>query len=405
MNVSSNSSSITVITTTPSWIPTLLTNRLLSIYSLLLIIIGTPCNILCICIYFQKQNRSSSIKTIFGYLALLDCITLYTFNLNYVYREFYINQHQHDDEDGHTNGMMLIKKKNLEEYSLIICRLLSYTAFTTLQTSSWILAFGSVNRYLLIKQLGYFKFICKRSYTIIICLIITCTFLVSNIHILIMNGYSTSNRGNHTNTIVHCYKNIHYPNYMIYYQRFHLVIYSILPSVLLLIFNALLIRTIIQSKRRLIKHKKLSVALFYNNNGYLTISPQPTTATTARCSLRHKIAGIKNNKMLLNNPMRWLNRGHSRKLTLSLIFIAISFFILTFPSTLLFSHFRLKIHNLSYRRTITLFFTNLSTTTHVIRFFIYFFCSIDFRNDFFKLLICLCFKQHKKQTKLTIVMK
>ncbi|CAF0897942.1 unnamed protein product [Didymodactylos carnosus] len=391
MNVSSHINNSEIITEI-SWIPTPFTDRLLSIYSLLLIIIGTPCNILCVCIYFQKRNRSSSIKTIFGYLALLDCITLYTFNLNYVYREFYTKHYQHDDDD--RNGMILIKK-NLEEYSLTICRLLSYTAFTILQTSSWILAFGSINRYLLIKQLGYFKFICKRSYTIIICLIITFTFLVSNVHILVLNGYNDNITNNSTTIIVQCYKNINYPNYMIYYQRFHLFIYSILPSIFLLIFNTLLIRTIFQSKRRLVKHKKSSLILYYNNNGYSTISPQLIPSNkeiTSKWSLRRKSSSIKNIKTI--STTRLLNHGHSRKLTLSLIFITISFFILTFPSTLLFSYIRLKIHNLSYRRTITLFFTNLSTTTHAIRFFIYFVCSIDFRNDFFQL-ICLYFKQHK----------
>jgi len=65
-----------------------LMDRLLSIYSLLLILIGTPCNLLCCIIYLQKTNRLNSIKIIFGYLAFLDTIVPYTFNLNYVFREF-----------------------------------------------------------------------------------------------------------------------------------------------------------------------------------------------------------------------------------------------------------------------------------------------------------------------------
>jgi len=119
---------------------TQLTDRILSIYSLLLIIIGTPCNLLCCIIYLQKANRSNSIKIIFGYLAFLDTIVPYTFNLNYVFREFhvyvkitYFNNNQNNfykndspyfDDSEHINAIMI--KKNLEEHSLFICRFLSY---------------------------------------------------------------------------------------------------------------------------------------------------------------------------------------------------------------------------------------------------------------------------------------
>lgn len=114
-----------------------LTDRLLSIYSLLLILIGTPCNLLCCIIYLQKVNRSNSIKIIFGYLAFLDTIVLYTFNLNYVFREFnidvkitYINHNNKNnslelDDVDHINANIV--KKNLEEHSLFICRFLSYS--------------------------------------------------------------------------------------------------------------------------------------------------------------------------------------------------------------------------------------------------------------------------------------
>jgi len=116
---------------------TQLADRFLSIYSLILILIGTPCNLLCCLIYFQKTNRSNSIKTIFGYLAILDTIVLYTFNLNYVVREFnvdyqltYYNENNSKNKylDLHHdfNINIIIIKKNLEESSLFVCRFLSY---------------------------------------------------------------------------------------------------------------------------------------------------------------------------------------------------------------------------------------------------------------------------------------
>ena len=99
-----------------------------------------------------------------------------------------------------------------------------------------------------------------------------------------------------------------------------------------------------------------------------------------------------------NSPSGLLNR-HSRKLTLSLIFITISYFTLTFPSTVIFSFFRSYIEPPALRRTLSHLFTNLSTTTHVIRFFIYFVCSIDFRNDFYNLFL------FKRSLRLTFINK
>ena len=108
-------------------INTQLADRLLTIYSLILILIGTPCNLLCCLIYFQKSNRTNSMKTIFGYLAILDTIVLYTFNLNYVIREF--NVVVYNGTNSSFNPISDINndvKKNLEEHSLFVCRFLSY---------------------------------------------------------------------------------------------------------------------------------------------------------------------------------------------------------------------------------------------------------------------------------------
>ncbi|CAF0858700.1 unnamed protein product [Adineta ricciae] len=359
---------------------TQLTDRLLAIYSLLLILIGTPCNLLCCVIYFQKVNRSNSIKIIFGYLAFLDTIVLYTFNLNYVVREFSVDfkitslksQNSSKTSQGdHVHA--IVAKKNLEEYSLFMCRFLSYTAFSILQTSSWVLAFGSFNRYLLVKKLARFEFICKRPYTIAICLFLTCSFFLSNTHILWMNGYRSS-KGTIT-----CYSKAHSPSYMVWYQRYHLFIYSVLPSSILLIFNTLLMRIIFASKKRLDNHKRL---VLFAATATTTI---PLNRRKSFLALQHSSSAALR-RPNRNSPSRLLNR-HSRKLTMSLIFITISYFMLTFPSTIIFSFIRQYITRSDLRRTVSLFFTNLSTTTHTIRFFIYFFCSIDFRNDFYNLFL------------------
>jgi hypothetical protein len=230
-----------------------------------------------------------------------------------------------------------------------------------------------LNRYLLIKKLRHFEFICKRRYTIAICSLLTFIIFLLNTHILWMNGYRSSSNN------IECYKNANYPKYMLRYQRFHLIIYSALPSFILFIFNILLMRIIFESKKRLDNHKRL--VLF----AAAATTSLPTSRRKSFLALQTSSASAlrRTNK---NSPSRLLHR-HSRKLTISLIFITISFFTLTFPSTVIFSFFRPYIQSPALRRTLSLLFTNLSTTTHVIRFFIYFFCSIDFRRDFYNLFL------------------
>lgn len=187
-----------------------------------------------------------------------------------------------------------------------------------------------------------------------------------------MNGYLVSG-------ITKCYKHPYYPDYMLWVQRLHLFLYSVVPSIVLFIFNTLLMRTIFASKRRLDKHRRLVIF------AATTTSTLPISRRKVLFSLQH-FSSSTFKRAANNTPSKLLNR-HSRKLTISLIIVTISYFTLTFPSTVIFSFFRSYIHPPALRRTISLLFTNLSTTTHAIRFFIYFFCSIDFRSDFYKLFL------------------
>jgi hypothetical protein len=187
-----------------------------------------------------------------------------------------------------------------------------------------------------------------------------------------MNGYRSS-----TGNII-CYQNKYYSTYILWYQRIHLCVYSALPSLILFILNTLLMRIIFASKKRLSNHRRL---VFFAASSATSSMKYDRRKSFFLSRLSSSSSSRKSSR---NCPRRSLYR-HSRKLTLSLIFITLSYFVLTFPSTVIFSFFRPYIEPLSLRRTLSLLFTNLSTTTHVIRFFIYFFCSVDFRNDFYNL--------------------
>ena len=232
-----------------------------------------------------------------------------------------------------------------------------HLAFSTLQASSWILVFGSLNRYFLIKKIAHFQFIRQRRYTTLLCVCLSLFFYVINFHILIFNGFHSSSTGQ-----VICYANLSYPTYMIWYQRLHLFFYSVIPSFILLLLNSSLMKTVFASKQRLKNHQRSSS----------TSEPSERLST------------FSSRKSRRNYPQRSMTRPN-RKLTLSLVFLTFSYFVLTFPSTVIFSFFRPHIEPIQLRRTLSLLFTNLSTTTHAIRFLIYFFCSTDFRRDFSQL--------------------
>ena len=249
-------------------------------------------------------------------------------------------------------------------------------AFSTLQTSSWILTFGSLNRYLVISKLTRFQFVNRRRCTVAICLCITCSIFLANIHILWLNGYRSS-RGN-----IVCYNNKYSNAYMVWYQRVHLCSYSVFPSIILLTLNILLMRIVFHSKKRLNSHQ---------NRMSLTETALRTQDQQKSFTLQTILTLIPRKPDRFNKTR--LAHRNSRKLNLSLITITLSYFILTFPSTVVFSFFRPHIKSLSLRRTLSLLFTNLSTTTHTIRFFIYYCCSVDFRNNFYNL---FSFKQSSR---------
>lgn len=205
------------------------------------------------------------------------------------------------------------------------------------------------------KKIVRFQFIRQRRYTNVICFCLCLFFYSINLHLLIFNGHYSSIKRR-----VICYANETYRNYMLWYQRVHLCFYSVVPSIFLLVLNTSLIKTIFASKKRLKNHQRTSSMTDANERDSTRKSPRR------------------------NLTQRSLTRPN-RKLTLSLIFLTVSYFILTFPSTVIFSFFRSKIDPIELRRTLSLLFTNLSTTTHAIRFFIYFFCSTDFRQEFFQI--------------------
>ena len=104
--------------------------RCLSIYALILVIVGTLGNLLTIIILCRRNLwRYVTMRYLIA-VSVCDIISLYGWNLNNFYK-FTISPN----------------RGNLEERSLAHCRIMSYLTFVGLQLSSWCLTAVSLGKF------------------------------------------------------------------------------------------------------------------------------------------------------------------------------------------------------------------------------------------------------------------
>jgi hypothetical protein len=103
--------------------------RCLSIYALVLVIIGTVGNLLTIIVLCRRNLRRYVTMRYLTAVSICDIISLYGWNLNNFYK-FTISSNNN----------------NFEEISLIHCRVVSYVTFVGLQLSSWCLTVVSLGK-------------------------------------------------------------------------------------------------------------------------------------------------------------------------------------------------------------------------------------------------------------------
>lgn len=190
------------------------------IIPIILIVIGTIGNILCINYLLQrKQRRSRSTYIYLIFLFIADTLSLYQWNLNYVVMEF-------------GNG------KQLSDESLFLCRSIAFLSFYTLHLSAIFLTFVSIDRTLILWS-RYYRFnLTKRRQAFIISIIV-CILLFSIDGFLLSFGIIDKNTNNITcyytlnNNLLNFYQNI--------YPWIHLIIMYIIPFIIMLIGIILII--------------------------------------------------------------------------------------------------------------------------------------------------------------------
>jgi hypothetical protein len=313
---------------------------ILGLYSLILILIGTPLNLLCFYIFKRlTPNRSNATIIAFSYLALIELLIPFTWNLNYIIRELFW-KHQ-----------KTISIKNLEQYSLFVCKLISYCAYFLLQSAAWLKTLAAFARCVTVRhEWPIKKYFLKSSIIHGINWIIIFVIGLINLPVWIVNGkrHMIVDKYNNTQIQIKCYQSKLFQ----FWEIEHLLLYNFIPFTLMILFNILTIRHVHASRRRTQRSKVRSPSL---------IKHQSTV----------------NRRSMSNNGSR---------LTRTLIFITIFFILFTSPSAI----FYIFLGNIvkRHRNLITMGLSNLATTSHVSSFIIYWLTSTDFRDAAISLLCC-----------------
>jgi hypothetical protein len=304
------------------------------LYSLILILIGTPLNLLCFYIFTRLvSNRSNPTIIVFSYLALIELLIPFTWNLNYVVRELLWKYRKN------------ITLKNLEEHSLFVCKLISYSAYFSLECAAWLKTLATFARCVsLHHQWSLKKWLSKPIIIRRISWIIIFLIALINSPIWIINGeYGLDiNKFNETKRKVKCYQS----KFFVYWEIVHLLLYNFIPFTLMISCNILIIHQVRESRKRTQKAKITS--------------------------------SIPSNRSAKSNS--------GGRLTLTLILVTIFFIIFTSPSAIFYILFGKKIKR--HKALITMNLSNLATTSHVTSFIIYCLTSTDFRNAAINVLLC-----------------
>lgn len=211
-----------------------LISTLISYISLAIIAIGLIGNSVSFILFrFDKDLRKISFSIYLSFLAITDTFSLFEWNLNHFLKPNF--------------GI------DIQNLSIFSCKLTSFLQLFSLQSSAYLLCFVSIDRYLTVMyRPGSFAsklpFRTKKS-ALMWSIIILMLIFILNSHLLILNGTMKlkksslkNNTLNKTTLTVNCYE---YPNDLKIHaliDKLNLVLYSLIPSFIMIVFNFLLIK-------------------------------------------------------------------------------------------------------------------------------------------------------------------
>lgn len=331
---------------------------LLSYYAAFLIVIGTICNLLSLIVMNSKYMKKYACMRYLSALSISDLIILYQWNLNSVYNYNWSRPPFFFD---------------LEEKSILMCRIIAFMAFCSLQVSAWLLSIVSFDRLMIVYSL-FWKLHMHKAFKIR-CIIgaVVVTVIGLNSHLLFNNGYVNDLYDqrreilNFTQTYnlttdkfiipkqdVVCYKSRSDDKYIFpKWETVHLFFYCLIPFTIMLTCNSIII---------------------YN------VKFASKVESVAQNSVKRK-----------------------RRMTLMLIVVTFAFIILTLPSVIVHTFFRDSLKKKPYRRLVNMIVNNLLYTSHSINFFLYILSAPNFRAELYKLFSRFNFFARRKNSAHLIV--
>lgn len=327
----------------------------ISIIDLIIILIGTAGNLTSFYLLTRKRLRPVSSMRYLAALTLVDTLCLYGWYLSSVYRQ--LNDQTH--------------LKRLENISAFTCKFISYISFSSLQLSSFLLCMLTIDRLLIIKSSKWRSNCANPKFANRIILALIMFVLAFNLIIPIklgnigmvqykvknLNQESSTNSLNsiridnrlysivennikHNFTMWHCYDD----NLILLkiWNKLHLCLYSLLPFPILSILNLIVIR----------------------------MTRDAAKSATQFGNYFHKF----------KNGQQFVTR--------LLLFLTISFFVCTVPSTIVYAFWHHQILEIRYGRVILNLLNTLQFYRHSSNWIIYVYSSSFMREEFKKCISC-----------------
>ena len=159
------------------------------IIPIILIVLGTSGNMLCIVILLKKQHRQLSTNIYIIFLCMMDTLSLYQWNLSYIVYTL-------------RGG-----KQKITDQSLFLCKWGEFLSFYTLHTSAMFLTLASLDRACLLWSGWYKRKIARTRVALVICVLVLLFLFALNGFLFGLGVDLTiyDNSTNHQSTIVICY--------------------------------------------------------------------------------------------------------------------------------------------------------------------------------------------------------
>ena len=201
----------------------------------------------------NKELKKQSSMVMFSFIGLCDLVALFTWNLDTFFRFIY--------------------NISYEVNSLVTCRLMVFLQYFGLEASGLLFCFISVDRYfsIIAKPGSKLPFGTVKS-SFYWSLGITISMFIFNSHILFLNGFENDQTMNQTNFSdnINCYK--YYPDFEFeaFWDKVKMVVYSLIPSIVMIVFNTLIIVTTLKLGKNLNRNDEKAIEV-YNKKRRLTI--------------------------------------------------------------------------------------------------------------------------------------